>query len=632
MFSRLGRILSTIGIIFLVFLVAGLIFIGSQLRDVKKPLIDFLKSQIQGDLQIEEASVVLFPAGINLKQVKLYAPNEKEPAAIIKSARLRFDLLPLIQKKIETRVTLLDPDIRLVQDREGVSNMEKIFSLLLKDSTKPTSSPALDQLWWKRLAVNRLLIDRAQFSAMDARGEKKIELKNLSIKADEIRFENATKPASIQIEYEMPNMSKVPMRLDLSLTFLEAEQLLRLNPSDFYWGKINLKLNGDVRLPQKNKSDVQLSLQFSSESTDLKVLSQNLLHPLPLVGDLKLKGAIEGTAFEPTVQWTLDSSQLNIAGHSIQSLHSEMKKKDKVIEIENTRFKIFGGDIDLSGNVLPAESISTHTSLKIKALSIAAASGKKDDGVRLSGTLQIQCGNIEHVQSCTGEGPIQVGPFALPNLNLQDKVKVAEILASGTAVGQMVNVGMLSSSSNVIGTQIDTVKANISFAGTQVKMAPFSLGNGHFSAAGSGTVSPSSLNASGNATLNSQVTSSLFPDAAFRAAVTGGKNALTLPFRLTGSPDKPDFEVDSAYLRNLIARAAAVGIKNLLLGGVKPQEMLGTALKGTPLADPKNPLGQILGTSSTSNPSQQKTNSNTSSPPKKQNDLKGGLNQFLFGR
>jgi hypothetical protein len=84
---------SLIGIVFF----SLLAFVSFQLKDVKTPLITYLKSQIDGDLQIGDAEVVFFPAGINLKDVKLFAPGETVPSATISKAKLRFNLLPLIK-------------------------------------------------------------------------------------------------------------------------------------------------------------------------------------------------------------------------------------------------------------------------------------------------------------------------------------------------------------------------------------------------------------------------------------------------------------------------------------------------------------------------------------------------------
>ncbi len=61
-----------------------LAFLSYKIRDIKEPLIATLKSYVDGELKIEAAKVVMFPTGIDLKDVTLYAPGENEPSASVK--------------------------------------------------------------------------------------------------------------------------------------------------------------------------------------------------------------------------------------------------------------------------------------------------------------------------------------------------------------------------------------------------------------------------------------------------------------------------------------------------------------------------------------------------------------------
>jgi|GEM_PF-2588118 len=572
-----------------------LVYVSYQLRDVKTPLINFLKSHIDGDLQIGDADVVFFPTGMNLKDVKLFAPGETEPSAVVKRAKLRFDLLPLIQKKIETRVTVIEPDIRLHRGKDGKSNMEKIFTPLMKgEKTQPEK--AVDTLWWKRLAVNKLRIEKAHFiSTQEGHGEP-LELKNLDVEADEIRFESSRVPARIKIRYDLPQISKEPMEISTKATFEEADQSLKLDEGKFKWGAAAMKFGGEALLPSETRKDVALNLNFQSEPIDLKKLSKAMTQPLPATGTLHFKGSVVGTAFEPLLTLVVDSPSLTAAGKNLSNLHGEFVKKGEPVEIKNMSFGVFGGSVDLSGKALMKDQTSVQLNTNLKSISLAAASGQSGNPARLSGNLQVSSPQVTNPNSFSGGGHISVGPFPIPPVDLKNKVRVGEVLAAGTGMNSMVNVGMLSSSSNLVGTQIPQINATVKFSGTNVTMNPFSLGNDHFSAAGSGSiVQQKTINASGTATLTPGVTAQLFPDAAFRAAVTGGKGALSVPFSLAGPLDNPSFNIDSGYLSNLIAKAAAVALPRMLMGGVKPGEMVNQALKGTPLGNPKNPLGQILG-------------------------------------
>jgi len=55
-----------------------LAFASYSLSDVKGPLITLLQEHIDGELKVDSAIVVFFPVGINLKNVRLYAPRRRK--------------------------------------------------------------------------------------------------------------------------------------------------------------------------------------------------------------------------------------------------------------------------------------------------------------------------------------------------------------------------------------------------------------------------------------------------------------------------------------------------------------------------------------------------------------------------
>lgn len=612
-------------------------YLSYKIRDIKTPLLEAFKSQIDGELKIGSADVVFIPAGINLSDVQLFAPGETEAAASIKRAELRFDLIPLIQKKIETRVTVIEPEILLRRDKSGKSNMEKIFAPMLSGQSKERISAA-DKFWWKRLAVNRLRIEQAHFTARNDAYAEAIELKNLSVEADDIRFESVRTPAKIRIRYEMPKISREPMELSTRMFFEEGEQYLKLESGKVSWGPAQIRLEGKAGLPSENRNEVLLDFQFASDPIDLKKFSKILLDPLPLAGNATLKGTVTGTAFAPILSLIVDSPALTAAGKTLSSFHAEFFKKDAPIEIKSSGFGLYGGSVGVSGKVMPGAVTSADLAVALKSLSLAAMSGKSGSPARLSGNLQVAVPNVKNSSAVSGGGKISVGPFPLPVVNLQSKVRVAEILAAGTALGQMVNVGMLSSSANLIGNQVDAVNASVRFSGNTITLSPFSLGNGHFNASGSGTIQQQkSINGSGTFTLNRSVTAQLLTNPGLRQVMTKGTGALSVPFTMSGPLEDPNISVDSSYLKGLAAKATAMGLTQLLAGGVRPADMLNTALKNAPLGNAKGPLGQILGLdSSAATPRSTSTTNNrksTSRTAPSQNQKRGSaLDQLLFGR
>ncbi len=607
-------------------LASGLYFLSSKIRDIQGPLIRYLQSQIDGEIQIGEAKAVLIPAGIDLFNVKLFAPGETEPSATIRSAQLRFNLIPLIQKKIETSLHISEPDIQLRRGTDGKTNMEKIFAPLVRGESKQEGS-ALEGLWWKRLAINRLRIDKANFTSTRAGSPEKTELKGVSIEADHIRFESGGPPAKLAIRYEMPRISREPMELKTSLRFDEARQSLDAKDGVFRWGPHEMSFTGEAGLPSSERKEVALDFRFDSKPIDLKMLGKLLVDPLPASGLLSLKGSVSGTAFSPALHLVLDSPALQLSGKNLSQLHAELSKQGKPVEIKNASFGIYGGAVGVSGQAIPGDPIAANFNVVLKGLSLAAMSGSEGHPARLSGNLQLVGKNIQNPMGFSGGGKLSAGPFPLPVVNLQNKVRVADVLAAGTGLGNLVNLGMLASSANVIGTQIDQIHATVRIAGGNITLAPFSMGNGHFNASGSGTVyQQKSVNASGTFVLNGGVTARLLPDPRFRSAMTNGKGVLAVPFTASGPLADPNVVVDSGYLKGLAGKATALGLTNILAGGVRPNEMLNSALKGTPLGDPKNPLGQILGTAP---PPVKKTPSSQKSTPS--NRTKTGSSKSVTG-
>ena len=612
-----------------------------KIRDVKGPLLSTLQQYINGQLKIEDAEVVFFPAGINIKGIQLFAPNDPEPAATIPEAKLRFNLIPLIQKKIETRLTIREPVIRLKTSPKGPSNMETIFAPVMGNEKHRVTS--LDELWWRRLAIEELTIEKAHFISTQVGSSELTELKNIDIQADRIRFESSFRPATVKIRYELPQYSSDPMEMKTKLRFVEKDQAMHLEDGQLRWGPLKVGLQGQALLPTKENQDVQLDLDLNAPELRLQDLNKVLKEKVPVSGTVALAGKITGTPFAPKLSLDLDSPEINIKGNSLSKLHAELSKgATPGIELKNTSFGIYGGKIDADGTLLPGNKTSADLNIRMNSLSVAAISGKKDMPARLSGQLKLKSPEVQNLYAYSGGGPITVGPIPLPSVDLSNKIRIAEVLAAGTQVGNMVNVGMLRNSSNIIGTQVDQIKANVSIAGGNLSLHPFSLGNGHFSASGNGQIlQQKNISAGGIFTMNPGVTRQLIPDPMLRRVVTDGRDQISFPFSLSGPLSDPNVSVDSSGLKGKMAAATALILQRQLMGGgLNPQNMINSALGG----NSQNPLGQFLGapppqqqaippqnqTRNTQQPSR-----NSTAPQQQQKKPTTGnsiADQILFGR
>ncbi len=569
------------------FLLAGVSFTGllfylsHRLENIQGPLITFLKSHIHGEIKIDSAQVVFFPTGINLKKVTLYAPGESTPSADIDQVELRFRMIPLIQKKIETKITVLHPEIFLSQKKTGLSNMEEIFAPLLHDE-RTSSVPALENFWWKRLTVEKLVLEKGHFISKREGDLSPLELQNLNVEADQIRFESAETPAKIQIQFLIPGVSSEPMELRSQLAFQNAQQKLTVAQGQFEWGEIEMDFGGEVSLPQPSQSEPLLNLSFQSSQLSFEKLNSVLKEPLPLQGDFQLKGSIEGSAFSPVLHSEVDSSAITFKKLTLSQVHGEFFKKEEPVEVQTLNFKVYEGEVKLKGSLLPKEK-SAQLELGLHSLSLAAISGKRENSARLDGQLQITLPDLQKPLSSFGNGQISAGPFPLPQVNLEKKMGVAEILATGTGMGKSINFDMLSSSANVIGTQIDSVKANLQFLGEAITLRSFHLENGHFHADGSGMVTPQkNIQAQGTFVLNSSVTAQLIPDATFRSALTQGSGSLSVPFTVKGPLENPQVDPDTGYLKKRVAQATLSTLKNKILNAA-PVDKVKSFFQSLPL-------------------------------------------------
>ncbi len=630
----LKKILITLMILASIVLLAvgiGGYLVYRQIENIKQPLIDTLQSYIDGEIKIEEAEVSLYPLGVSLKSLELYAPEAESPATTIEQAYLKFDLFPLIQKKIRTTLVIVRPQIYLVKDKSGKSNMEKIFAPLIDEEESETEGPAPSPLW-KSLEVQRLQIREARFISSGENAHKLTELKNIDIDAKDIHF-RSQKPAQIKLQFEDPSLAKAPFKISAKLGLDRIEEKIDFTEGKFSLADLHADWEGEALLPKnhqddvktkkrskkkkKAEQDIELKLKYRVASFNLAKLSKILNKPLPVSGNLQMSGTVSGSPFAPVIGSSLYSSQLQASGRSLSNFKANLVKAGDQVKINQASFGIFGGSIGVSGVLVPKKTTAADLAVKLSSLNLAAISGK-DAGIgNLNGNLKVRNGNISHTAGWSGGGSISMGPIKIPEKSYQGQVKVAKVATAGTALSKIVNLDMLSSSSRLIGTQIPQLKANLSFGGGGVSLKSFNMQNGNFSAGGAGKIiAMKTLDIAGNFTLNSQVTAKVFPDKQIRSFVTKGKGVLSVPFTATGPLSAPDIKPNFSSLNAQLAKASALGIAKLLEGGLDPNKMIDQAIKNSPLNDPKNPLGQILQQQLTPSTQPKSSSSNPKTQPK----------------
>ncbi len=557
-----------------------LFYISHRLNQIREPVLSFLKSKIQGDIQIGEIKASLLPAGLRLKNVKLFALGDREPSATIEEIHLRFELFQFFQKQIDARIYIRKPSLRITSPSKGKNNFEEIFAPLISDNREKKIS-SKESLWWKRLRVTRIRIRDANFSMEDKKTSSK-EIENLEISADQIDFDSAENSSPIKISFHLPRLSRELIELSFNLMKDPIEKNLRIENGNIFWGSAKMKLSGLVLLPDLQRKSIELALEFALLNSDLKKFLNDLKITIPFTGDLSLRGKIFGSVFDPMIQFIFDSKKLYLSGKEINHFHAEVRKKEKTIEIEKANFGIYGGEVQAKGSLVPEKNISGNFNVSFHDLHLSAISGKPHPG-RLSGNLKLNSNDILIPNSFSGAGNISVGPIPLPKLNLKDKIGGAQLLTGGFLFPQLVNLNPLSNSANLIGSQIDSLNSQVSIHGEKLSLNPFRFSNSKVSGSGSGEIhSQKTIDASGIATLSSAVTTLLFPDRNFRTSITGGRGTLSIPFRLSGSLENPQFTIEENYLKNLVAKIAGASVQSMIFGDKNHNGLLNPLLKGTP--------------------------------------------------
>ncbi len=568
-------ILLIIGFIFSI----AFFYISYQLKQIKEPAISFLKSQINGDVQIKEANISLFPAGLRLKQVRLLAPGDTEASATIEEVHLRFDLLQFFQKNIDTQVYVEKPSVRMIASADKKSNFEKIFEPMFSEPVQK-SPDLIDKLWWKRLTVTKLVIHHADFNSGKNDKPSSSEIQNLDVAINDLHLISTGKSPLVKMSFNLPSMGRELIKFNFHFNLDQAERILHVEQGNVNWKTVKMQLAGEVLLPNTQRDEMTLNLKFAMPSPEVKNFVKSFMQSFSYTGDLSLSGTITGSPFSPVVLLALDSKRLNLAGKEFSNLHAEVTKKGDAIEIKKSTFGIYGGGADLSGNIVPAKTTSGNFNVYFHHLHLSSVTGKRNVA-SISGHLDLRSNNIEG-SSYGGGGTVTVGPIPLPNINLKEKIGGAKLLSEGILSSHAINFGVLSNSANIIGTQIDQVTSQVSIQGGDVTLHSFHFSNSKISGSGSGVIhNQQTINASGTAVLSSGVVASIFPDPKFRSSVTNGRGTISIPFHVSGSLENPTFTFDESFLKNVIAKAVESGIKNLLFGN--PAKLLNPILKNTPL-------------------------------------------------
>ena len=171
--KKLGKILAAFCVLLGVVLVGLSLFVHFYLTEdrVKALVIPQAEKALGRTVRIGGIDVGLF-SGITVKDFTVKETDGHTDFVTTKEFVLRYDLLPLLQKKIIVSKIHLDaPYIRVLRDKDGVFNFETLAVLAEaepeKQKPEDTVKPASAVLPLA-LTVNKVIVDNAQFVVRDA--------------------------------------------------------------------------------------------------------------------------------------------------------------------------------------------------------------------------------------------------------------------------------------------------------------------------------------------------------------------------------------------------------------------------------------------------------------------------------
>jgi uncharacterized protein involved in outer membrane biogenesis len=198
--GKLSKILVTFFVLIGVVLVGLSLFVHFYLTEdrVKALVIPQAEKALGRTVQIGGIDVGLF-SGITVKDFTVKEIDGHTDFVTTKEFVLRYDLLPLLQKKIVVSKVRLDaPYVRVFRDKDGQFNFETLAVLAEAELEKPvpenTVKPASAALPLA-LTVNKVTVDNAQFVVRDALKE----IPDTDVNADlKVSLDLGRDPASLR--------------------------------------------------------------------------------------------------------------------------------------------------------------------------------------------------------------------------------------------------------------------------------------------------------------------------------------------------------------------------------------------------------------------------------------------------
>jgi len=281
----------------------GMVKIYVTPERVKEYLIPYSEQKLNRKIDIGEVNIGLFK-GIDVKDFVIKEKDGKSDFATCRDFVLKFQILPLLSKKIVIdELNLVSPEVKITRDDKGVFNFEDIGK---KQEAEPAEKTAVESKGLPvSLLVNNVAIKDARFSFQDGQKELPGVKGSLSLETG-VKSSDGSKlfsEGSLDLmldEIVLPEKRITNIHTQLSYaTHIDLDATdVRVDKADLKVQGIPVSITGDIKgLKKGPELDISVSLP-KLKVTDLQKELSSIadLRGLSLSGDIAANVNLKGHA------------------------------------------------------------------------------------------------------------------------------------------------------------------------------------------------------------------------------------------------------------------------------------------------------------------------------------------------
>lgn len=346
---------------------------------IRAEAIQLLSARLDRPLQIQDASVKLWPLGLELKGVELGAPKDttfgRAPLLELPSLVFKADLSQLLQFKLRIEeIRIKDLKFRYEVLADGRTNLDGL--------SKPDTAPdAPKPIEWEKLALpgtfnmEALRIQNASIIYIDRKSGRTISLQDLnetmSLSLDSTLEKVQTKGslgiASVSVEDSKLGLRKGGIKISLDHQISANLRKQRLDIHNIQLGLQNTEVSLKGAIDNTFGKNPQIALHWQSNQIQIAEVLAALpqtLHPdlakIQASGQLQSSGDFISQGSAPQIDLDLKLQSLKLS-HSdvpvkIQNLGFELKTNTQSASLRNFNAQIDGQKLSME---LDAQNLKT---------------------------------------------------------------------------------------------------------------------------------------------------------------------------------------------------------------------------------------------------------------------------------